>query len=72
VRADCRPLLASITCPTLVLVGDGDELTPPVLSEEIAAGIADARLVVVPDCGHLSTIERPEAVNKALIDWLVA
>jgi len=71
-RADCRPLLASITCPTLVLVGDGDELTPPVLSEEIAAGIADARLVVVPDCGHLSTIERPEAVNKALIDWLVA
>jgi pimeloyl-ACP methyl ester carboxylesterase len=71
-RPDCRPLLASIRCPTLVLVGDGDELTPPVLSEEIAAGIAGARLVTVPDCGHLSTLERPEAVNRALVEWLSA
>ena len=69
-RPDCRPLLASIRCPTLVLVGDGDELTPPALSEEIAAGIADARLVRVPDCGHLSTLERPEQVNGALVEWL--
>jgi pimeloyl-ACP methyl ester carboxylesterase len=69
-RPDCRPLLASIDCPTLVLVGDGDELTPPVLSEEIAAGIAGARLVRVPDCGHLSTLERPQAVSEALVEWL--
>jgi pimeloyl-ACP methyl ester carboxylesterase len=69
-RPDCRAQLASIRCPTLVLVGDGDELTPPVLSEEIAAGIAGARLVRVPDCGHLSTLERPEAVNRALVEWL--
>lgn len=69
-RLDCRPLLASIRCPTLVLVGDGDELTPPALSQEIADGITGSRLVVVPDCGHLSTLERPEAVNRALIDWL--
>jgi pimeloyl-ACP methyl ester carboxylesterase len=68
-RPDCRPLLASIRCPTLVLVGDGDELTPPALSEEIAAGIASARLVRVPDCGHLSTLERPQAVNQALVQW---
>jgi pimeloyl-ACP methyl ester carboxylesterase len=69
-RPDARPLLASIECPTLVLVGDGDELTPPVLSEEIAAGIAGSRLVVVPDCGHLSTMERPEQVNTALTEWM--
>jgi pimeloyl-ACP methyl ester carboxylesterase len=69
-RPDCRPLLKSIRCPTLVLVGDGDALTPPVLSEEIAAGIAGARLVRVPDCGHLSTLERPDAVNRALLEWL--
>lgn len=69
-RPDCRPLLKSIRCPTLVLVGDGDALTPPVLSEEIAAGIAGSRLVRVPDCGHLSTLERPEAVNRALVEWL--
>ena len=69
-RPDCRPQLASIDCPTLVLVGDGDELTPPALSHEIAAGIAGSRLVTVPDCGHLSTLERPEQVNQALVEWL--
>lgn len=69
-RVDSRPLLASIRCPTLVLVGDGDELTPPELAKEICSGISDARLVVVPDCGHLSTIERPDAVNVPLAEWL--
>jgi pimeloyl-ACP methyl ester carboxylesterase len=69
-RPDLRPHLASIRCPTLVLVGDGDQLTPPPLSEEIAAGIAGSRLVVVPECGHLSTLERPEAVNEALVEWI--
>jgi pimeloyl-ACP methyl ester carboxylesterase len=69
-RPDMRPLLASIACPTLVLVGDGDELTPPPLSEEIAAGIAGSRLAVIADCGHLSTMERPEAVNRALVEWM--
>jgi pimeloyl-ACP methyl ester carboxylesterase len=71
-RMDSRPLLASIRCPTLVLVGDGDELTPPELSKEICSGVSGARLVVVPDCGHLSTIEKPDAVNAALAEWLGA
>ena len=59
-------------CPTLVLVGEGDELTPPELAKEIAGGISGAKLVVVPDCGHLSTLEKPEAVNAALTEWLSA
>ena len=71
-RPDSRPTLGDIKCPTLVLVGEGDELTPPALSEEIAAGISGSRLVVVPDCGHLSTVERPQAVNAALIAWLTS
>lgn len=71
-RPDARPLLANIHCPTVVLVGDGDELTPPELSKEICSGISGARLVVVPDCGHLSTIEKSEAVNVALAEWLGA
>ena len=71
-RPDSRPLLSAIRCPTLVLVGDGDELTPPALAEEIAAGIPGAHLEVVPDCGHLSTIERPNQVNAALGAWLTA
>ena len=69
-RADARPVLATISCPTLVLVGDNDVLTPPKLAEEIAAGIRGSRLVVIPDCGHLSTLERPEAVNRALAAWM--
>jgi pimeloyl-ACP methyl ester carboxylesterase len=69
-RSDSLPLLASIRCPTLVLVGDGDVATPPDLSREIAAGVAGAKLVVVPNCGHLSTIERPDAVNAATAEWL--
>jgi pimeloyl-ACP methyl ester carboxylesterase len=69
-RPDSRPMLSGIKCPTLVLVGDADQATPPELSKEIAGGIAGSKLVVVKDCGHLSTIEQPDAVNSAMIDWL--
>jgi pimeloyl-ACP methyl ester carboxylesterase len=69
-RPDARPNLAAIACPTLVLVGDGDELTPPALAEEIAGAVPGSRLVVVADCGHLSTLERPQAVTGALTAWL--
>jgi pimeloyl-ACP methyl ester carboxylesterase len=69
-RQDARPGLAAISCPTVVIVGDGDELTPPVLAQEIAAGIRGSRLVTIPDCGHLSTMERPQAVNQTLVEWL--
>jgi pimeloyl-ACP methyl ester carboxylesterase len=69
-RRDNRPLLPSIRCPTLVLVGLQDTLTPLELSEEIAAAIPGAQLEVIEDCGHLSTLERPDAVNRALRAWL--
>jgi pimeloyl-ACP methyl ester carboxylesterase len=71
-RPDSRPGLSVIACPTLVLVGEQDRGTPPELAREIAAGIAGSHLVIVPDCGHLSTIERPQAVTKALIEWMQA
>jgi pimeloyl-ACP methyl ester carboxylesterase len=71
-RADSRPDLAAIGCPTLVLVGDSDALTPPELAREMADAIAGARLVVVPDCGHLSTLERPEVVSEALVQWMAS
>jgi pimeloyl-ACP methyl ester carboxylesterase len=69
-RADSRPLLPSVRCPTLVLVGAEDIATPPALSDEMAAVIPNARLVKVPACGHLSTLERPEAVTRAMVEWL--
>ena len=69
-RPDSRPGLAAIGCPTLVLCGHEDQSTPVDRHREIAADIADARLVVVPDCGHLSTLERPAIVNRELRAWL--
>ena len=69
-RCDSRPMLPSIAVPTLVLVGDEDMLTPPEQAREMAGLIPEAGLVVVPRCGHLSTLERPEAVHEALKTWL--
>lgn len=69
-RQDSRPGLAAIGCPTLVLVGEQDLQTPPDIAREIAGLIPGTVLVVVPQCGHLSTLERPEAVNAALAQWL--
>lgn len=71
-RPDNRPLLGRIRCPTLVLVGREDALTPVELSQEIAAGIQGARLEIVPECGHLSTLDQPDAVSRALRAWLQA
>ncbi len=71
-RPDSRPMLPGIKCPALVLVGDSDAATPPELSKEMADAVPGARLVIVKECGHLSTIEQPQAVNAAMADWLGA
>ena len=71
-RPDYRSMLPSVACPTLVLCGREDKLTPLHNSEEMAAAIPDAKLVVVEECGHMSTLERPEAVNAAMREWLTA
>jgi pimeloyl-ACP methyl ester carboxylesterase len=54
----------------VVVVGEQDKGTPPELAREIAGAIAGSRLAVIPDCGHLSTIERPEAVTDILVEWM--
>jgi pimeloyl-ACP methyl ester carboxylesterase len=69
-RPDSRPNLAAIRCPTLVIVGDGDLLTPPDRAEEIANGIRGARLSVIRDSGHLSTLEQPSAVTRSMVEFL--
>ncbi len=69
-RVDSRPSLGAIACPTLVLCGREDAATPLAMSQEIAAAIPGATLEIVEECGHLSTMERPEAVNAALLKWL--
>jgi pimeloyl-ACP methyl ester carboxylesterase len=68
-RVDSRPTLQSIHARTLVVVGDADVITPLQFAQEIAGGIVSARLEVVPKCGHLSTLERPEPVTRLLTEW---
>lgn len=71
-RPDYRPALASIICPTLVLCGRQDRLTPLENSKEMAHGIPKADLAVIEECGHMSTLERPREVNRAMRRWLSA
>ena len=69
-RPDRTPLLTRVTVPTLIVVGEDDELTPPAESRRLREGIAGARLVTIPEAGHLSSLERPAAFNQALRDFL--
>src|SRR3954467_11923699 len=69
-RPDYRALLPQIKCPTLVLCGRQDRLTPLENSEEMAGAIPGAQLMVIEQCGHMSTLERPAEVNSALRTWL--
>jgi pimeloyl-ACP methyl ester carboxylesterase len=69
-RPDAEPLLASITCPTLVACGRHDAWAPVAQHEAIAAAVPNARLAVVEGAGHMLPVERPDDLNRLLIDWL--
>jgi len=71
-RADSRPFLKDIKVPTLVLVGEDDALTPVPLHEELADGIAGSEFQIIARSGHLTPLEQPDMVNRALFDWLTA
>lgn len=69
-RIDQRPFLPQIAVPTLVGVGAEDALIPLPLSEEMAALIPGAELVIFPHAGHIPTLEAPDAVAAAMRTWL--
>ncbi|MDZ7937801.1 MAG: alpha/beta hydrolase [Rhodoferax sp.] len=68
-RPDAAPVLATITCPALVLTGREDLWSPPEQHETIANAIAGAQLCIVEQCGHMSTMEQPGAVNAVFAAW---
>jgi pimeloyl-ACP methyl ester carboxylesterase len=68
-RPDATPVLAAIRCPTLVLCGREDAWAVLDVHRDMAARIANARLVAIENCGHMATMERPEAVTAALAEW---
>jgi pimeloyl-ACP methyl ester carboxylesterase len=71
-RPDRTALLAEIRVPTLVLCGREDNWSPLQQHEEMAQRIRGSQLVVVPHCGHMSTMEQPAAITQALAQWLAA
>lgn len=71
-RPDSTPTLATISVPTLVLVGEEDALTPVKDSRAMADAIPGAKLEVIPAAGHLSNIERPAAFTRVLRDFVAS
>lgn len=71
-RIDSRPFLKDIRCPTQVIVGAQDTLTPIEIAREIASGIAGSRFNIIESCGHLSSLERPEEVTAIMQGWMAA
>ena len=69
-RADQRPVLATITVPTLVVMGADDAMIQRDRADEIFAAVPGAELAVIPDCGHLPPIEAPETTAELLAHWL--
>jgi pimeloyl-ACP methyl ester carboxylesterase len=62
--------LPEIAVPTLILHGDDDQLLPVAMAERAHHLIPNSRLEIIPDCGHLAPLEQPEAVNRALCEFL--
>ncbi|TWB23278.1 pimeloyl-ACP methyl ester carboxylesterase [Nitrospirillum amazonense] len=74
-RRDARDVLSTLTCPplacpTLVLGGEDDPWSPPAQQAAIAEAIPQGRLAIIPRCGHMVTLEAPEATTALLADWL--
>jgi pimeloyl-ACP methyl ester carboxylesterase len=70
VTQDRAAPLEKLAVPTLVITGDEDRVYPPELAERIAQRIPGAKLVVLEDCGHLSSLEQPERFNEVLLEFL--
>ncbi|HUG26296.1 alpha/beta fold hydrolase [Piscinibacter sp.] len=69
-RPDARGILKSITCPTLLLCGRQDAWSPLSRHEQMHAMLPRSRLVVIEEAGHFAMMEQPEAVSRALLDWM--
>lgn len=70
VRPDVTPLLASLRIPTLVIAGEHDLISPAAEMKTIADSLPNARFVVIPEAGHMSPMEDPKAVNRAIDEFL--
>jgi pimeloyl-ACP methyl ester carboxylesterase len=70
-RTDTTNFLKNIILPTLVICGSQDKLSPPAVMQVMADEIPNANFILVEEAGHMTPIEKPEAVNKAIRDFLL-
>ncbi|MGD0542061.1 MAG: alpha/beta hydrolase, partial [Tepidisphaeraceae bacterium] len=71
-RPDLRPSLSRIAAPTLIIVGDSDALSPPALAEEMHKSIAGSTLSIISGSGHMTPMEQPQLVSRAIKHFLVS
>lgn len=69
-RPDASPGLDAVTVPTLVIVGEHDAVTPPLMAVRIASKVRGSELIHIPGAGHLSNLENPDEFNRAVIGFL--
>ncbi|MBO9514757.1 MAG: alpha/beta hydrolase [Variovorax sp.] len=69
-RPDATPVLAALRCPTLILCGRQDAWSPFERHERMHRMCPGSALVAIEESGHMSTMEQPEAVSRALLDWM--
>ena len=70
-RPDSTETLATIDCPTLILCGELDQITPPAVHQEMASKISGAQLEIISGAGHLSTLEAGDKVGLLICSWLL-
>ncbi len=71
-RGDARPLLPTIDCPTLVIVGEHDVISPPAEMRDFASAIPQSVFQIIADAGHMAPLEQPLATNAAICQFLAA
>jgi proline iminopeptidase len=71
-RGDLRPLLDRIECPTLIVCGALDLIGGPAQSNQIASRVRDCELLILPECGHMPALERPQSYRDAVLNWCAA
>jgi len=71
-RPDAAPVLRGLRCVTWILCGRNDAWSPLPQHQDIQAQVAGSKLVVIEDSGHMTTVERPDAVTEAMRGWLAA
>jgi pimeloyl-ACP methyl ester carboxylesterase len=69
-RPDARPVFSGLQCPTLLVCGRQDNWSPLARHEEMQRALPHSRLIVIEHCGHMTTMEQPEAVSQALLQWV--